>query len=153
EPLHLSEAADADFTELELIRAVPINEPLSVDQRQWLLDFIDRYMLHGREGAPESWHHDERQRDLVCAKYLLEVGKEVYRAALGLERVRDNQDLREDAVELLKAHYPQTSIDHRDLYRFRAGAPSAELIRYVDEHLPGSVAKMRAYARELAGNK
>jgi hypothetical protein len=155
EPLHLGEGVDAEFAELEIIReAVANNEPLSDDQRQVLLDVIDQHILHGREGALESWHTDERQRDLWCAKHLLDVGKETYCQTLGLQRLRNAQvelQLRTRAVYLLKQHRPQSEIDRIALHGFKA-VPRADLIAYVDEHMPGAVAKMQDDARALAGH-
>jgi hypothetical protein len=153
-PLHLEKGVDLEFALLECAREALANKRLPSDAAlEVLLALIDNHMLRGREGRLESWPDDERQRDLLCAKHLLDVGKEAYCLTLGLQRLRNTRaelQLRRHAVHLLVQHRPQSKIKRSDLYRFKA-VPRADLIAYVDEHMPGAVAEMQAYARSLAG--
>jgi hypothetical protein len=152
EPLHLAEGVELEFAALESAREALANKRLPDDaELEVLLALIDNHVLPGREGSLERWHSDERQRDLLCAKRFLDVGKQAY----GGQRLRDARvelQLRKRAVRLLKEHRPQSSIDHRDLHGFKK-VPSAALIAYVEEHMPGAEAKMQAFARALARSR
>ena len=154
EPLHLDESVELEFAILDCARAALADKRLPDDvELEVLLALIDNHLLRGREGRLEGWHDDERLRDLLYAKRLLDVGKQAY----GRQRLRDQDvalQLRRYAVRLLKEHFPQSSIDHRDLHlhNFRT-LPSAELIACMDEHMPGAEAKMQEYARSLAGSR
>ena len=119
---------------------------------EFLIGIASNYTVPGQEGRPPGWCRDERQWELLLAKALLDVGKEEYRAALGLERVRDDAKLRAHAVKLLKAHHPQTSIDHRDLHKFKT-LPSATVVAYVSERMPEAMARMQTFARSLARSR
>jgi hypothetical protein len=148
ERLHLGEGVELEFAELESAREALANKRLPDDvELEVLLALIDNHLPPGREGRLESWHDNERQRDLLCAKRLLDVGKQAY----GAKRLRDQGvalRLRTQAVRLLKEYRPQSSIDHRDLHGFNK-VPNAELVADMDEHMPGAEAKMEAYARKL----
>jgi hypothetical protein len=152
EPLHLPEEVELEYAALESAREALTTKRLPDDQElEVLLALIDNHMLRGPEGRLESWYHDERQRHLLCAKHLLDVGKGSYCAALGLKRLRDKDvelKLRTKAVRLLKQHSPQSSIERDDLHGFKT-VPSAELVAYVGEHMPDAEAKMQTYARSL----
>ena len=153
EQLNLHEDISYLFSGLECIReSVERNEPLDDEQRELLLALIDDYLLPAKDGRAPGWCHDERQWELLLAKALLEVGKEEYRTALGLERVRDDEKLRRHAIKLLKQHRPQATIDHRDLHIFRT-VPSAAVVACVAEHMPGTEGRMQEYARSLAGRR
>ena len=122
---------------------------------EFLIGIASNYTVPGQEGRPPGWCRDERQWELSLAKQLLEVGKEEYRAALGLERVRDEQvelKLRTSAVRLLKQHCPQSAIERDDLYRFRR-VRSAAVAAHVDEQMPEAKAKMQGYGRALARSR
>jgi hypothetical protein len=153
EQLNLREDIGYVFSALDCIRESLLeNYPLDDGQRELLLAVIDDCLLPGQTGRYPGWCRDERQWELLLAKALLEVGKEEYRAALGLERVRDDENLRRHAVKLLKQHRPQATIDHRDLHSFRT-VPSAAVVACVAEQMPGAEEKMQMYARSLAGRR
>jgi hypothetical protein len=121
------------------------------DELEFLRVLIDNHPLRGREGRLEGWHDDERQRDLLCAKCLLDAGKQAY----GGQRLRDQRvelQLRTRAVRLLKQHFPQSQIERHHLHGFKK-VPSAALVAYVEEQMLGAVAKMRDFARSLAGTR
>ena len=156
EQLNLHEDISYLFSGLECIReSVERNEPLDDEQRELLLALIDDYLLPGKDGRAPGWCRDERQWELLLAKALLEVGKDAYRTALGLERVRDERAelmLRTRAVRLLKQHCPQSAIERDDLYRFRR-VRSAAVAAHVDEQMPEAKAKMQGYGRALARSR
>jgi hypothetical protein len=151
ERLHLP-YENAEFAALEDVHHALTNErPLDDLHRDFLLTVVEEHMLHGCEGALESWHDDERQRDLLCAKHWLDVGKQAY----GGQRLRDEAvalKLRRYAVHLLKHYRPKTSINHLDLHGFKK-VPSADLIDYAREYMPQAEAKMQASARTLARSR
>ena len=156
EQLTLHEDIICLFSELESIReSVEGNDPLDDEARELLLVVIDDYLLPGKDGRTPGWRRDERQWELLLAKHLLEVGKDAYRTALGLERVRDERAelmLRTRAVRLLKQHCPQSAIERDDLYRFRR-VRSAAVAAHVDEQMPEAKAKMQGYGRALARSR
>ena len=150
EQLHLQEGVDSVFALLYSARDALTSRRLPDEvELELLLALIDNHLLPGREGRLEGWHGNERQRHLLYAKHLLDAGKQAY----GGRRLRDQQvelRLRKQAVKLLKAHFPQTEIERDDLHRFKE-VPPAALVAHMDEHMPGAVAKMQAFARSLAG--
>jgi hypothetical protein len=152
EPLHLDEGVELEFAILESARAALADQrPPDDVELEVLLALIDNHLLRGREGRLEGWHDDERQRDLLCAKCLLDAGKHAY----GRQRLRDQRvelQLRTSAVRLLKQHFPQSQIERHHLHGFKK-VPSAALVAYVEEHMPGAVAKMQDFARSLAGKR